>query len=136
PVQQNGIVHYKYQGDTQHNDLLSTTSRLLITLEDAGKNPASPSTNRSTWIYYAELPQALIPKDPTGLRGLDHIRHLYYNENHLQVFALDGCLDIWIFRNTEKILESATSARDDFNGTTSSYTPIHDLSTVILDYLD
>jgi serine/threonine protein kinase len=138
PVQQNGSIHYLYKGDAQNNNLLSATSRLLITLEDAGRNPASPSTDSSTWVYYAELPQALIPKDDSGLslRGLDHIRHLYYNEDHLPVFALFGGLDIWIFRNTEKILESATSARDDFNGTTSSYGSIHDLSTVILDYLD
>src|SRR5205823_10259159 len=62
--------------------------------------------------------------------------HLYYNENNLQVLALYGGLDIWIFRNTEKILESSTSARDDFNGTTSSYGSMHDLFTAILDYLD
>ena len=139
PVQRNGSVHYLYPGDAQHNNLLSATSRLLITLEDAGQTPASPSTDHSTWIYYAELPQAVItpaPGDPPGLRGLDHIRHLYYNENNLLVFALYGGLDIWIFRNTEKILESSTSARDDFNGTTSSYGTIHDLSTTILDYLD
>jgi hypothetical protein len=139
PVQQDGSVHYLYQGDAQHNNLLSATSRLLITLEVAGKTPASPSTDSSTWVYYAELPQKVIipaPGDPPGLRGLDHIRHLYYNEDHLPVLALYGGLDIWVFRNTEKILESATSARDDFNGTTSSYPAIHDLSSVILDYLD
>jgi len=136
PVQQNGNVHYFYSGDAQHNNLLSATSRLLITLEDAGKTPASPSLDRSTWVYYAELPQALIPNDPTGLRGLDHIRHLYYNENNLKVLALYGGLDAWIFRNTEKILEFSTSARDDFSGTTSSYGEMHDLFTAILDYLD
>jgi len=136
PVQQNGTIHYQYKGDAQHNNLLSATSRLLITLEDAGKNPASPSTDRTTWVYYAELPQALIPQDPTGLRGLDHIRHLYYNENHLQVLALYGGLDIWILRNTAKLLEGSTSARDDFNGTTSNYTLMHNLFISILDYLD
>ncbi len=138
PVQQNGSVHYEYLGDAQHNNLLSATSRLLITLEDAGKTPASPSTDRSTWVYYAELPQALIPKDSTGLslRGLDHIRHLYYNENHLPVLALYGGLDIWVFRNTAKILESSTSARDDFDGTTKGYGTMHSLFTSILDYLD
>ena len=135
PVQQNGSVHYLYPGDAQHNNLLSATSRLLITLDVAGQHPTSPSTDRSTWIYYAQLPQELIPNDPTGLRGLDHIRHLYYNENNLQVLALYGGLDIWVFRNTEKLLESATSARDDF-GTTSSYATMHDLFTTILDYLD
>jgi eukaryotic-like serine/threonine-protein kinase len=136
PVQQNGSVHYLYQGDAQHNNLLSATSRLLITLEGARQTPASPSTDRSTWMYYAELPQTLIPKDPTGLRGLDHIRHLYYNENNLLVYALYGGLDVWVFRNTEKILEFSTSARDDFKGTTSSYGAMHELFTAILDYLD
>ncbi len=136
PVQQDGSVHYEYKGDAQHNDLLSATSRLLITLEDAGKKPASPSADRSTWVYYAELPQALIPHDPTSLRGLDHLRHLYYNENHLQVLALDGGLDIWVLRNTAKLLEWSTSARDDFDGTTRNDGLMHALFTSILDYLD
>ncbi len=136
PVQQNGIVHYEYQGDAQHDNLLSATSRLLITLEDSGKNPANPSADRSTWIYYAELPQALIPKDPTGLRGLDHLRHLYYNENHLKVLALYGGLDIWIFRNTAKLLEVSTSARDDYDGTTNNYRLMRNLFIAMLDNLD
>src|SRR6266516_5677319 len=135
PVLQNGSVHYAYLGDAQHNDLLSATSRLLITVEEAGKTPASPSTDRSTWVYYAELPQALIPQDPTHLRGLDHIRHLYYNEDHLQVLALYGGLDIWILRNTAKLLEWSTSAQDDFDGTTSHYGLMHNMFTNILDYL-
>lgn len=136
PVQQNGSVHYAYPGDGHNNNLLSATSRLLITLEDAGKKPASPSPNHSTWIYYAQLPQALIPQDPTGLRGLDHIRHLYYNEDHLKVLALYGGLDIWVFRNTAKVLELSTSARDDFDGTTRNYGLMHNLFIGILDYLD
>ena len=136
PVQQNGIVHYNYPGDAQHNNLLSATSRLLITLEDAGRTPAGPSTNRSTWVYYAQLPQVLIPNDPTHLRGLDHIRHLYYNEDHLEVLALYGGLDIWVLRNTAKLLEWSTSARDDFGGTTTNYGLMHNLFISILDYLD
>jgi hypothetical protein len=70
------------------------------------------------------------------LRGLDHIRHLYYNEDHLKVLALYGGLDIWVFRDTEKVLELSTGARDDFNGTTSNYALMHSLFTGILDYLD
>ena len=138
PVQANGIVHYTYLGDAQHNDLLSVTSRLLITQEDAGQSPRKPSTDPATWIYYAQLPQAYIPKDASGLhlRGLDHIRHLFYNENHLQVLALYGGLDIWAFRNTEKVLEFSTSARDDFDGTTANYVQMHNLFIEILDYLD
>ncbi len=134
PVQ-NNVVHYTYPGDAQHNNLLSETSRLLITQEDAGKAPTSPSTDPTTWVYYAQLPQALIP-GALHLRGLDHIRHLYYNEDHLKVFALYGGLDIWVFRNTEKVLEWSTSARDDFNGTTSTYGLLHNLFISILDYLD
>ncbi len=136
PVRSDGTVHYLYPGDAQHNNLLSATSRLLITLEDAGRTPASPSTDHATWIYYAQLPQAYIPHDPTGLRGLDHIRHLYYNEDHLQVLARYGGLDIWVFRDTEKLLEWSTSARDDFDGTTAHYGQMHALFTAMLDYLD
>jgi serine/threonine protein kinase len=136
PVQADGTVQYTYQGDAQHNNLLSATSRLLITLEDAGRTPPSYSTDRSTWIYYAQLPQMYIPNDPTGLRGLDHIRHLYYNEDHLPVKARYGGLDIWVFRDTEKLLELSTSARDDFNGTPANYGQMHDLFNKILDYLD
>jgi hypothetical protein len=136
PVKPDGTVQYLYQGDAQHNNLIAATSRLLITLEDAGRTPARPSTDRSTWVYYAQLPQMYIPNDPTGLRGLDHIRHLYYNEDHLPVKARFGGLDIWVFRDTEKLLELSTSARDDFNGTTANYAQMHDLFNKILDYLD
>jgi hypothetical protein len=133
---QNGAVHWTYPGDAKHNNLLSATSRLLITLEDAGRSPTQPSTDRATWMYYAQLPQMLIPKDPVNLRGLDHVRHLYYNEDHLPVLALYGGLDIWVFRNTAKLLEWATAARDDFDGTTRNYTAMHNLFVSMLDYLD
>ncbi len=136
PVRPDGTVHYMYPGDPQHNNLLSATSRLLITLEAAGRTPTSPSTDHSTWIYYAQLPQELIPKDPTGLRGLDHLRHIYYNEDNLPVIARYGGLDIWVFRDTAKLLEWSTSARDDFDGTTAHYGQMHALFTSILDYLD
>jgi hypothetical protein len=135
PVQ-NNAVHYTYPGDAQHNNLLSETSRLLITLEDAQKIPTSPSSEPGSWKYYAQLPQAPIPTDPKGLRGLDHIRHLYYNENNVKVLGLYGGLDIWAFRNTEKVLEWAVSARDDFDGTTNNYELMHSLFIRILDYLD
>jgi eukaryotic-like serine/threonine-protein kinase len=135
-VQSNRSVHYAYPGDSQHNNLLSATSRLLITLENAGNHPASPSTNRASWMYYAQLPQQLIPHDPTGLRGLDHIRHLYYNEDHLRVLGLYGGLDVWVLRNTAKLMELSTSARDDFDPTGSHYGLMHNLFTSILDYLD
>ncbi len=135
PVQ-NNTVHYTYPGDAQHNNLLSEASRLLITLEDAGKTSPNPSSAPASWKYYAQLPQAPIPTDPKHLRGLDHIRHLYYNENHVKVLGLYGGLDVWAFRNTEKILEWSVSARDDFDGTKNNYELMHNLFISILDYLD
>ena len=138
PVQ-NNAVHYTYPGDAQHNNLLGSVSRLLITLEDAQRTPASPSSDHASWKYYAELPQAFVPNDPTGLRGLDHIRHFYYQETgsgDTPILARPGGLDIWVFRNTEKILEWAVSARDDFNGSTNTYDLMHSQFIRILDVLD
>jgi len=70
------------------------------------------------------------------LRGLDHLRHIYYNEDNLPVIARYGGLDIWVFRDTAKLLEWSTSARDDFDGTSAHYGQMHALFTSILDYLD
>ena len=43
---------------------------------------------------------------------LDHIRHLLANAPELTPRGLYGGLDIWLFRNTQKILEWTGSARD------------------------
>ncbi len=45
-------------------------------------------------------------------------------------------MDIWVFRNTAKLLEWSTAARDDFDGTTKNYAEMHDLFISMLDYLD
>lgn len=137
---QNNAVHYTYPGDADHNNLLGSVSRLLITLEDAQRTPDSPSSDHATWKYYAQLPQEFVPGDPTGLRGLDHIRHFYYQETgsgDTPILARPGGLDTWVFRNTEKILEWSLSARDDFiNGGTSNYDLMHSQFIRILDALD
>ena len=138
PVQ-NNAVHYTYAGDAQHNNLLGWVSRLLVTLEDVQGAPAKPSSDRASWKYYAQLPQDFVPGDPTGLRGLDHIRHFYYQETgsgDTPILARAGGLDTWVFRNTEKILEWALSARDDFNAGTSNYGLMHSQFIRILDALD
>jgi serine/threonine protein kinase len=134
----NGTVHFPFPGDAQHNNLLSTTSRILITEEAAGQTPSAPSTDRNTWRYYGEIPQADIPGTP-GFSALTHIRHLFYNETNIQVLGLPGGLDIWLFRNTEKLVEWSVSARDDWHGANTSPTDISLMSQQfirILDYLD
>lgn len=135
----NGIIHFLYKGDAQHNNLISTTSRLLITEEPSGKNTTTPSLDRGTWRYYAEIPQGQIPGADPGFTALVHIRHLFYNETNIKVLGLPGGLDNWLFKNTEKLVEYSTSARDDWHGANTSVNDINlmkDLFVRILDYLD
>lgn len=128
-----GSVSFLYQGDAQHTDLLGVMSRLLITEEDAAKTPDAPTANLRQWRYYAELPQE---RSPIGLhrRVIDTLRDLLYDASHLQPLAIHGGSDIRLLRNTEKILEWASSARDAWQGNDFDF--IHRQLVRILDYLD
>lgn len=135
----NGSVHYLYPGDAQHNNLISTTSRLLITEETAGQTPQAPSQDRATWRYYGEIPQKQIPGADPGFSALVHIRHLFYDETNIKILGLKGGLDIWLFRNTEKIVEWSVSARDYWqreNTNADNITLMKNQFIRILDYLD
>jgi serine/threonine protein kinase len=132
----NGQAHFFFPGDAQHNNLLSETSRLLITEENANLRTSAPSNDKATWRYFAMLPQEAIPGDPTQLNAVNHIRHLFYNETRAQVAALPGGLDFWLSRNIEKVLELSVTARDDWNGTQTSPALMQPLFIRILDYLD
>jgi serine/threonine protein kinase len=136
----NGTIHYIYDGSkTQHNNLIATTSRLLITEQPAGQNVQAPSTNRADWRYYAEIPQDQIPNDSPGFSALTHIRHLFYNETNIQVLGLNGGLDFWMSRNAEKIIEWSVSARDNWAGnqtTPAQVSLMTNLFISMLDYLD
>ena len=129
-----GSVSFFYHGDAQHDNLFSISSRLLITEEDTNGTPRGPTADRSTWRYYAEIPQT--PYGPNQLSALDHIRHLFYKETKVGVLGLPGGLDIWLYRNTEKLMEWAISARDDYHAQVSDPTVIHNLFVSMLDYLD
>src|SRR5436190_19174470 len=50
--------------------------------------------------------------DMTNDTVLQHLRHLLADAPELTPLRLYGGLDIWLFRNTQKILEWAGSARD------------------------
>jgi len=136
----NNSVHYIYDGKaTNHNNLISYGSRLLITEEDANLQPSTYSSNHATWRYYAEIPQAPIPGDSAKFSALIHIRHLFYNESSIDVLGLPGGLDFWFFRNTESVLQWSIGARDDWHGATTTDSElglIHDLLIRMLDYLD
>jgi eukaryotic-like serine/threonine-protein kinase len=131
----NGNITFFYQ-DPHHFNLISIVSRLLITEEDTNGTPRGPAANHSAWRYYAEIPQTSYGNPP--LSALDHIRHLFYKETVVNVLGLPGGLDTWLFRNTEKVMEWAISARDDYSPqlTNTDFTVIHPLFVDILDYLD
>ncbi len=130
----NGNVSFFYPGTPHHDNLISVASRMLITEEDTNGTPRGPAADRSAWRYYAEIPQTLYGNPP--LSALDHIRHLFYKETRVAVLGLPGGLDVWLFRNTEKVLEWSISARDDYHPQVSDPTVIHNLFLSILDYLD
>jgi serine/threonine protein kinase len=129
-----GNVSFPYTAP-DHDNLISVASRLLITEENTQGTPQGPAADRSTWRYYAEIPQTPYGSSPQ-LSALDHIRHLFYKETVLPVLGLAGGLDVWLFRNTEKVLEWSISARDDYHAQVSDPAIIHNLFVSILDYLD
>ncbi|MBV9689162.1 MAG: serine/threonine protein kinase [Ktedonobacteraceae bacterium] len=132
----NGHFGTTFTGDTtNHSDLLSSYSRLLVTEEDASVAPANPSLDHSTWRYYAQFSQAKNPGQTYSL--LDHLRHLLAQDPKLQAVGLTGGLDSWLFRNTLKILEAAGSVRDAQKaGTLGSAQFMQRQLVRILDYLD
>jgi serine/threonine protein kinase len=130
----NGTISYFYSGTRQHDNLLSVTSRLLITEENTNGTQLGPTADRGAWRYYAEIPQTPYGNPP--LSALDHIRHLFYKETRVAVLGLPGGLDVWLYRNTEKVMEWSVAARDDYNSQGSNAPAIRSLVADILDYLD
>jgi eukaryotic-like serine/threonine-protein kinase len=129
---QNGKATMFYAGDSKHSDILVSYNRFLITQEDAGAQPAYYTFNKSDWSFAAVLSETPSPADTTNhFSLLDHTRHLLAQDPKLKAAGLIGGLDIWLFRNTQKILEWSGSARD-----SSDPAFIQRQSVRILDYLD
>jgi hypothetical protein len=132
---QHGVVHLQYMGDAQHTNLLAFASRFLITEEPSSPPPTVPSPDTRTWRYSAAFPRTPNPLDKIHHFGLlDHIRHLLALDPTMQALGLPGGLDIWLFRNVQKILEWAGSARDDWSVPNTDF--MHRQFIRILDYLD
>jgi len=140
----NGTIRYLYR-NPHHTNLLATTSRFLITEEDSAVLPHIPSPDTSTWRYYSQFPQPIgsMNSPQTSSNGMgsmenlgvvDHLRHLLSEAPELKAIGLPGGLDIWFFRNTEKVLEWSVSARDDWQ--VGDFTLLHRHIVRILDYLD
>jgi len=96
-----------------HDNLLANYSHFLITEENANSAPINPSLDPSTWRYSAFFSTVPNPTDLESHFSLyDHLRHLLAQDPKLKLAGLTGGLDIWLYRNTSKILEAAGGARD------------------------
>ena len=132
-----GTASITFVGDASHTNLLASNSRFLITEEDASALPPTPSLDPSTWRYYAAFSQRPNLSDPKKFSLYDHLRHLLASDPNLSEVGLIGGLDIWLYRNTEKILEWSGSARDAWkNQSATSAAFIRRQLERVLAYLD
>ncbi|GCE31126.1 hypothetical protein KDA_66100 [Dictyobacter alpinus] len=117
-----GNAHLMYAGDAQHSNLLLTTSRVLVTEEDATVTPLSPSMDMQSWRYYGEFSSTPI-KAADNVKNysyLDHLRHLLASDPTLNEMELPGGLNNWLYRNTSKIVEWSGSMRETWEDTKDS----------------
>jgi eukaryotic-like serine/threonine-protein kinase len=126
-----GSIQYIYR-DSQHTNLLANNSQLLITQEDPSTTPDQPTLDKSAWSYNAVIPQTRASGQTYSM--LDHLRHLLSKDPTIEAFNLPGGLDVWFYRNSEKILEFSGSARDEWQ--TQEYDLMHRQIVRVLDYLD
>ena len=130
----NGQIDQLYTGDSNHTNLLANNSRFLITEESSISIPSNPSPDPGAQRYSAHLPQTPDSSDMAHEGALQHLRHMLVDAPELMSIGLPGGLDIWLFRNTQKILEWSGSARDFW--TNGSPTGIRQQVIRVLDYLD
>lgn len=106
-----GTTHLSYSSP-DHTNLLARYSRLLITEEEAGRAPARPSHDPARQVATGAIPNIPTPGDEKQYSLLSHLQHLLAADPTLQSIGLGGGLDIWLYRNTGKLLEYTTAARD------------------------
>ena len=128
----NGGVQLRYSGDAQHTNLLVAYSRFLVTEEPASPTPLAPTVDRHAWRYYAELPQT--PSKVDNFSLLDHLRHLLAKDPELDPLNLPGGLEIWLYRNTQGVMQRADKAQTCWHAHDSVCVQ-HSIIRV-LDYLD
>jgi serine/threonine protein kinase len=117
----------------QHTNLIATTSRLLITEENTNPPPTRFSSDSRTWRYTAELPQPPTPISPFT-NPLRYLRLLMVESNKMAALGLHGGSAYWLLINTQKVLEWAGSARDEWDLQNAPLMHRHFIR--ILDYID
>jgi hypothetical protein len=130
-----GSAQLTYTSPT-HTNVLATYSRFLVTEQAANEEPIIPSLDPATWRYAGSIPATPTPGDANHYSLLSHLRHLLAKDPTLEAIGLSGGLDIWLYRNTGKILEWSSAARDDWAGGQSSLALMRRQIERVLDYLD
>jgi serine/threonine protein kinase len=102
--------------DPQHNNLLATFSRVLITEEVTTPAPQGYSLDKTTWRYYAEIPQTPASKDCSSplnqLSDLCHVRHLLAADPEVHRVGLPSGLNYWFLNNVKEMQKWAREAVD------------------------
>lgn len=129
----NGHASLFYPGNPEHSNLLLTADRFVVTEESAQVTPTVPSPDRDDWRYafaYSQVPNS---QERPAYNLLDHLHHLLSADPDLDQVGLYGGLNIWLFRDTQKLLEWAGSASRSWGKDPGL---IHRQVTRILEYLD
>ncbi len=121
--------------DPNHDDLLASYSGLRVTEQPNTAVLTTPPLDPKTWRYAGSIPTIPTPGDEKQYSLLNHIRHLLAKDPTLQDVGLAGGLGTWLDRNSEKILEWSTAARDSWAGGQQTDL-IHRHMIRVLDYLD
>jgi serine/threonine protein kinase len=129
-----GNVHFLYTGNQQHTNLLASSSRFLVTEDDAHTPSSNPLLDQSTWRYYAVIPQTPDPADALHFSMLDHLRHLLVESPELAIRGLHGGLAFWFARDTATVADLSRALPEDWQNKDPG--ALHDQVIRILDYLD
>jgi serine/threonine protein kinase len=128
-----GIAHLLYK-EPQHTNLLMNMSRFLITEEDTGGQPSSPSLDKTTWRAVGAISDAPNPTDQNHYSTLSHIRHLLAADPQLEAVGLQGGLSLWFNRNVNLVQNLAQNAQDSY--TSGDTIKLHNQLINLLGYLD
>src|SRR5579883_1982793 len=118
-----------------HEDLLATYSGFEVAEQPSSPLPKTPPFDTKALRYEGFIPDTPTPGDEHQYSLLDHLRHLLAKDPTLQEIGLPGGLDIWLYRNSEKILEWSSAARDSWAGGQQTDL-MHRHMVRILEYLD
>jgi hypothetical protein len=118
-----------------HENLLAVYSGFEVTKQPSNQNLMMPPLDPKARRYVGHIPNTPTPGDEQHFSLLSHLRHLLAQDPELQELGLQGGLNIWLDRNTEKVLEWSSAARDSWQGGQQTAL-IHRQMLRVLDTLD